>query len=121
MFEQFSLDKEKNVADVDNLTTSSGGNEETFGVSFKGGTLEANSSPAVVQVNQDSNISQTVDHGSIHLISLNHHLLEPFMILFICIRKSLTTKTYAKCFTRALTFNGLCYHGEAESIESLIK
>lgn len=71
MFEQVSLDKEKivgdsessNVGDLDNLRSSSGGNEETFGVSVKGGTVESDSSPAVVQVHQDGNASSRGSGG----------------------------------------------------------
>lgn len=63
MFEQVSLDKEKNVVDLDNLRTSSSGNEETSGVSIKGGTMEDDSSLAVVQVHQDSNVSSRGSGG----------------------------------------------------------
>ncbi|KAL7592537.1 hypothetical protein Lser_V15G31721 [Lactuca serriola] len=63
MFEQVSLDKEKIVVDLDNLRTSSSGNEEASGVSIKGGTMEDDSSLAVVQVHQDSNVSSRGSGG----------------------------------------------------------
>lgn len=61
MFEQVSLDIEEIVGDLDNVKNSSDGNEEKSGVSVKGSHVESDSSPAVVQVSHDSNVSS---HGS---------------------------------------------------------
>ncbi|KAI3495022.1 hypothetical protein L1887_37129 [Cichorium endivia] len=63
MFEQVSLDKEKIVEDLDTLRVSSDGNEETLGVSMKKEITEVDSSPAVVQVHQDSNVSSRGSGG----------------------------------------------------------
>lgn len=71
VFETVSLDKERivgdsesgNAVDLDIVRNSSGGIEEKFEFSVKGGMAESDSLQAVVQVQQDSNVSSIRSGG----------------------------------------------------------